>query len=86
MQKHISVGRYSIGAFVGEEWIYYKRYTDREETCVAREASCVLEMNTEAFESIRETLFDGGMSKDISMFETQLKRSYNIKKARIAQY
>ena len=63
------MGKYSIGAFVGEEWIFYKRYTDREETCVAREASCVLEVDTEAFESIRETLFNSGMSKDISMFE-----------------
>ena len=47
------IAKYSIGTFVGEEWIYYKRYTKREETCVASEMSCVLELSVDSFELLR---------------------------------
>ena len=50
---------------------------------MAREASCVLELTTDAYEAIVETLYESSLGKDISMLETQLKRSYNIKKARL---
>ena len=83
-QMYDRLGRYSIGTFIGEEWIFFRKYTDRKETCVAREPSCVLELSTNAYETIIEALFESGMGKDVSMLETQLKRSYNIKKARIS--
>ena len=51
-----SMGKYTIGTFIGEEWIYYKRYTERGETCVAKEESCVLELSVDAFETIRRIL------------------------------
>ena len=76
------VGRFSIGAFVGEEWIYFRKYTEREETCVAREPSCVLEITGNAFEAIRGHLFESGNGRDVSMLETQIKRSYHLKKKR----
>ena len=64
------MGRYTIGTFVGEEWIYFKRYTERQETCVAREPACVLDISVESFETIRETLLEQGLGKDVSMLET----------------
>ena len=76
------IGQYTIGTFVGEEWIYYRKYIEREETCVASEPSCVLEITVESFEAIRKALVDMGHCKDITVLEMQLKRSYNVKKAR----
>mmetsp|Transcript_2247 Transcript_2247/g.3067 ORF Transcript_2247/g.3067 Transcript_2247/m.3067 type:complete len:102 (-) Transcript_2247:97-402(-) len=64
-----SVGRYTIGTFLGEEWIFFKKYTQREETCIALEPSCVLEITVESFESIRKSMMDRRQSKDISMLE-----------------
>ena len=75
-------GKYSIGSFLGEEWIYYKKYVEREESCLAREDSCVLEFTVDSFEAIRRSLMENGQNKDASMLESQLKRSYNLKKAR----
>ena len=46
-------GKYTIGTFLGEEWIFFKNYRHREETCVATEPSCVLEITVESFEAIR---------------------------------
>ena len=77
-----SKGKYTIGSFVGEEWIYYKKYTVREETCVALGDACLLEFTVESFEAIREILIENSLAKDVSMLETQLKRSY-LKKARV---
>ena len=47
-----------MGTFVGEEWIYFRKYMQREEACVAVEPSCVLEIQVESFEIIRETLIN----------------------------
>ena len=76
------VGKYQVGSFIGEEWIYYRKYTHREESCVAREPTCVLEIDVESYEAIRSALLECGLGKDVSMLETQLKRSFNVKKAR----
>ena len=40
----------------------------------------MLEIDVEQFEAIRGQLLDLRMNKDVSMFESQLKRSYNVKK------
>ena len=61
---------YTIGTFVGEEWIYYKQYVERETNCNACEPSCVLEIDMEQFEEIRSQLLDMKMNKDVSMFES----------------
>ena len=76
------VGRYTIGTFVGEEWIYDKKYVEREETCRSCDSACVLSITVEAFEEIRQALLAAGQSKDMTVLEMQIKRSYNIKKAR----
>ena len=49
----VGIGRYTIGTFVGEEWIYNRKYYAREETCKACESACVLELNVNSFELIR---------------------------------
>ena len=54
------VGKYTIGTFLGEEWIFFKKYRHREETCVATEPSCVLEITVESFEAIRQSMLDNG--------------------------
>ena len=64
------MGKYSIGTFIGEEWIYYKNYMEREDTCVAREPCCVLEMTTDAYDAISDALYSANLNKDISMLET----------------
>lgn len=61
---------YRVGTFVGEEWIYFKNYVEREETCIACEASCALEIDVEQFEAIRGQLLDLNMKKDIVMLES----------------
>ena len=78
-----SLGKYTIGTFIGEEWIYFKRYVDRQESCIAREPSCVLQIDVDTYETIRSNLLNAKLSKDVSMLESQLKRSYNNKKARM---
>ena len=55
---------------MGEEWIYYKQYVERETDCIACEPSCVLEIDVEQFEAIRGHLLELKMNKDVSMFES----------------
>lgn len=64
------VGKYTIGCFIGEEWIYFKKYTEREESCLAREDSCLLEISVDSFEAIRKTLMGSGQKRDASMLES----------------
>ena len=64
------LGKYTLGQFIGEEWIYHKRYTKREESCEAVEDSCVLELTVESYELIREVLLGLGLAKDVSMMES----------------
>ena len=79
--KYTSNGKYGIGTFIGEEWIYQRQYTVREETCVAAEESAVLEISVKSFDAIRHALINEmGLAKDMSMFESQIKRSYTFKK------
>ena len=72
---------FTIGAFIGEEWIYYRHYVERMETCTSVDEACVLEFNVEAYEVFRELLHQNGLSKDVYMLESQIKRSYATKKA-----
>ena len=59
-KARLIVGKYTIGTFLGEEWIFFKKYRHREETCVATEPSCVLEITVESFEAIRQSMLDNG--------------------------
>ena len=53
----------------------------REQTCIAAEESAVLEISVKSFDAIRNTLINElGLTKDMSMFESQIKRSYTFKK------
>ena len=64
------VGRYTLGTFVGEEWIYYKKYVQRDETCMACEPTCVLEISVESFECMRQAFSSHGRNRDVTMLET----------------
>ena len=53
----------------------------REQTCVATEESAVLEISVKSFDAIRSALInERGLPKDMSMLESQIKRSYTFKK------
>ena len=56
--QYTSLGKFGIGTFIGEEWIYQKQYTVREQTCVANEESAVLEISVNSFDTIRNALVD----------------------------
>lgn len=48
---------------------------------MSKDDSCVLEFTVESFEALREILLLNGLKKDVLMLESQLKRSYIVKKA-----
>ena len=55
---------------MGEEWIYFHRYTARTSKCVAKDDVCVLQITVDDFEQIREKLMNQGRGKDVSMLES----------------
>mmetsp|Transcript_33835 Transcript_33835/g.24448 ORF Transcript_33835/g.24448 Transcript_33835/m.24448 type:complete len:93 (+) Transcript_33835:371-649(+) len=38
------LGNYGVGAILGEEWLYHKLYSCREDSAVAQEETAVLEV------------------------------------------
>lgn len=63
-------GLYGIGTFIGEEWIFCNSYICREETCISRDNSAVLELSVQQFEMIRMILLESKHSKDLSILES----------------
>ena len=53
----------------------------REENCVARGETALLELTVRQFEFIRHVLAESKHQKDLTIFESQLKRSYQVKKS-----
>lgn len=48
---------------------------------MARGETAILELTVRQFEFIRHVLFESKHQKDLSIFESQLKRSYQVKKS-----
>ena len=72
---------YTIGAFVGEEWICNKRWVERSENCMAKEQSSVLEITQESYRLIRKDILDNQLKDDLYVLDSLIKKSYGIKKA-----
>lgn len=54
---------------------------NRDENCVSRDHSAVLELSVRQFEFIRHILVESKLQKDVSILESQLRRSYMVKKS-----
>ena len=80
-KKPRQIGLYTIGAFVGEEWICNKRWVERMENCMAKERSSVLEISQESYRQIRKDILDNQLKDDLYVLDSLIKKSYGIKKA-----
>ena len=46
------IGKYTVGTFIGEEWLFKKQWYERTESCFSKEQSCVLEITNKSFKQI----------------------------------
>lgn len=66
---------------LGEECIFDKKYTKRQETAyVESEKAGILELTTASLMTLKEILYECGFKKDFLMIETILRRNFVIKK------
>ena len=48
------IGKYTVGTFIGEEWLLKKQWYERTESCLSKQQSCVLEITNKSFKQIRQ--------------------------------